>query len=284
MCPSCKASLPLDIPESCPNCSAAFVKYDGYMDLTNEKPPSALSSFFSALVRSNWKQNFFRLSAVSHSYERGYRDGFKPFGFPGVTEEVDMLLQFTSPKSHQSILDLSCGSGLHTRKLAQSGAFETVIAADYSHSMLEECVARARKDQSAPEFGICRADVHSLPFVDGAFDAVHVGAALHCYPNVRDALAEIYRVIKPGGKLFATTFFDFGHYRYGKGAGKNDEISKWFAEEYEIPKQAEIVCSMVGYNFFIKEDLEILLKDAGFDATVEQMKGAAVVRAYKGED
>jgi len=37
-------------------------------------------------------------------------------------------------------------------------------------------------------------------------DALHAGAAMHCWPDLDAALSEIHRVLKPGGRYFATTF------------------------------------------------------------------------------
>ena len=49
-------------------------------------------------------------------------------------------------------------------------------------------------------------DATSLPYADETFDAVLIANALHIMPQPEKALAEIYRVLKPGGQLFAPTF------------------------------------------------------------------------------
>ena len=49
-------------------------------------------------------------------------------------------------------------------------------------------------------------DANALPFADETFDAVLIANALHIMPRPEKALAEIYRVLKPGGQLFAPTF------------------------------------------------------------------------------
>ena len=51
-----------------------------------------------------------------------------------------------------------------------------------------------------------RADVARLPFATGSVAAVHAGAAIHCWPNPQAALAEISRVLRPGGVFVASTF------------------------------------------------------------------------------
>ncbi|KIY98469.1 putative methyltransferase [Monoraphidium neglectum] len=51
-----------------------------------------------------------------------------------------------------------------------------------------------------------RADIARLPFATGSVDAIHAGAAIHCWPNPQAALAEISRVLRPGGVFVASTF------------------------------------------------------------------------------
>ncbi|GJN03446.1 hypothetical protein PR202_ga20895 [Eleusine coracana subsp. coracana] len=53
---------------------------------------------------------------------------------------------------------------------------------------------------------LVRADISRLPFVSSSIDAVHAGAALHCWPSPACAVAEISRVLRPGGIFVASTF------------------------------------------------------------------------------
>lgn len=53
---------------------------------------------------------------------------------------------------------------------------------------------------------LLRADVGRLPFASGSVDAIHAGAAIHCWPNPEAAMAEISRVLAPGGVFVASTF------------------------------------------------------------------------------
>ncbi|KAF5955291.1 hypothetical protein HYC85_008147 [Camellia sinensis] len=55
-------------------------------------------------------------------------------------------------------------------------------------------------------FILVRADISRLPFASSSVDAVHAGAALHCWPSPSAAVAEISRVLRPGGVFVATTY------------------------------------------------------------------------------
>jgi ubiquinone/menaquinone biosynthesis C-methylase UbiE len=51
-----------------------------------------------------------------------------------------------------------------------------------------------------------RADIARLPFETGSVAAIHAGAAIHCWPDPQAAMAEVSRVLKPGGVFVASTF------------------------------------------------------------------------------
>jgi ubiquinone/menaquinone biosynthesis C-methylase UbiE len=103
-----------------------------------------------------------------------------------------------------SVLDIPCGGGLAFRGL-RTGQAVRYVAADISPHML----ARARREagrrgvQDAIEF--VEADVTALQFADASFDLCVSYNGLHCLPDPRAALAELARVLRPGGTLRGTS-------------------------------------------------------------------------------
>ncbi|KAL9312656.1 hypothetical protein ACSQ67_018108 [Phaseolus vulgaris] len=122
--------------------------------------------------------------------------------------EFELMKGFLKPVLGGNIVDASCASGLFSRLFAKSGLFSFVVALDYSENMLQQCYEFIQQDENFPKenFILVRADISRLPFVSNSVDAVHAGAALHCWPSPLAAVAEISRVLRPGGVFVATTY------------------------------------------------------------------------------
>jgi 2-polyprenyl-3-methyl-5-hydroxy-6-metoxy-1,4-benzoquinol methylase len=159
----------------------------------------------------------FRFSLMSFLYERGWRQGFSIWGgFPGPEKEFELMKNYLTPVLGGNIVDASCGSGLFSRLFAKSGLFSLVVALDFSENMLKQCFEFIKHEQNFPKENIAlvRADISRLPFASNSIDAVHAGAALHCWPSPSAAVAEISRVLRPGGVFVATTFIIDGPFSY----------------------------------------------------------------------
>lgn len=97
------------------------------------------------------------------------------------------------------VLDLAAGTGDLAFALAVAGAGE-VVGADFAEPMLR--AAQAKAGQVAPGGPVwVVADGMAMPFADGAFDACTIGFGLRNMPDYAAALAEMARVLRPGGRL-----------------------------------------------------------------------------------
>lgn len=95
------------------------------------------------------------------------------------------------------VLDLATGTGDIASLLAQANPHAHVVGGDFSCNMLEE--AKKRFADTKIEWLEC--DANNLPFEDNSFDAVTFGYLLRNVDNVPAVLNEIYRVLKPGGRI-----------------------------------------------------------------------------------
>lgn len=96
------------------------------------------------------------------------------------------------PQPGERILDIAAGTGTSAAALSKSGA--KVIALDFSQGMVEE----GRRRHPGLEF--VQGDAEKLPFGDDEFDAVTISFGLRNVQRPQVALAEMYRVLKPGGR------------------------------------------------------------------------------------
>lgn len=103
-----------------------------------------------------------------------------------------------APQAGERILDVAAGTGTSSAALARSGA--EVVAVDFSAGMIE--VGRHRH----PKLTFVEADATALPFKANEFDAVTISFGLRNIENPRKALKELYRVLKPGGRLVVCEF------------------------------------------------------------------------------
>jgi ubiquinone/menaquinone biosynthesis C-methylase UbiE len=98
----------------------------------------------------------------------------------------------------RSILDVGSGAGQIAQHLLKyADAQSEIYCTDLSQPMLER--ARVRLKSSRPRF--VTADIVHLPFEDNAFDGVTCGYVLEHLANPRPGLAELARVMKPGGRM-----------------------------------------------------------------------------------
>jgi len=98
------------------------------------------------------------------------------------------------------VLDLAAGTGTSTRAFARSGA--RCVACDFSLGML---TVGARKNRR-PGLSFVAGDALALPFADRTFDVVTISFGLRNVTDTSQALAELLRVTRPGGRLVICEF------------------------------------------------------------------------------
>ena len=106
-----------------------------------------------------------------------------------------------APRKGMRVLDLAAGTGTSSAAIAKHGAH--VVAADFSEGMLAE----GRKRHAGNDLiEFVFADATALPFEDNRFDAATISYGLRNVHQPRKALAEMLRVVKPGGRIVIAEF------------------------------------------------------------------------------
>ena len=158
-----------------------------------------------------------------------------------VAEYGKGLLEFVPHNRKQSILDLGCGTGALTVRLAELA--DKIVGVDSSQSMID----KAKEQFSDIEFKVC--DALALPFKN-EFDIVFSNAVFHWISDHNALLKNIYKVLKPQGLLVC----EFG------ASGNIATIEKAFVT----------ACNSLGYgyeskfNFSTVEGFSKLLKNNEF--------------------
>jgi demethylmenaquinone methyltransferase / 2-methoxy-6-polyprenyl-1,4-benzoquinol methylase len=102
-------------------------------------------------------------------------------------------------------LDLCCGTGDLALAMSQCGEAQ-IVACDFSHPMLQLSRRKISKANLSERIRIIEADGLTLPFRSCFFDAVAIAFGLRNLENVMEGLVEMYRVLKPGGRLVVLEF------------------------------------------------------------------------------
>jgi SAM-dependent methyltransferase len=168
---------------------------DGYLDLLGPEDPTG----------SLPAQRLMVSRALPQIYQRFWRPlGARllmGLGGPDTAEEHRIALKSLSIAPGDRVLDVACGPGNFTRDFADAASDGLVVGIDASATML----ATAVRETAAANVAYLRGDASALPFGDGCFDAVCCFAALYLIKEPMRAVAEIVRVLAPGGRLALLT-------------------------------------------------------------------------------
>jgi ubiquinone/menaquinone biosynthesis C-methylase UbiE len=170
----------------------------GYLDVLEEEPDSTGATQDLMLTR-----------IVPTVYERWWRPAlgraFKGFTGPGMEEEMRIARLLLGLAGGHTVLDVASGPGNFTRSFGHAvGEDGLAVGIDASPTMLERGV-RDIERAGADNVCLLRGDATQLPFADASFDAVCCFAALHLFADPFEALADMARVLAPGGRIAIMT-------------------------------------------------------------------------------
>jgi SAM-dependent methyltransferase len=156
-------------------------------------------------LRERWRTGFIEAStydwAVEHEHVAGVL-GRLLWGTDTGAFYRD-IARLSELPAGSSVLDVPCGGGVAFRGLRPEQELR-YVAADLSPIMLRRARAEAeRHGLHLIEF--VEADVEALPFADHSFELCITYTGLHCFPDPSAAIAEMARVLRPGGELRGTS-------------------------------------------------------------------------------
>jgi ubiquinone/menaquinone biosynthesis C-methylase UbiE len=167
----------------------------------------------------------------------------------------EWLLNAAAVKPGEKILDIACGTGMISFPLAKSaGESGSVIATDISEKMIAYAQEAAEKNNIG-NISFERMDGEELHFPDDSFDLVICSLGLMYMPFPGKAIAEMFRVLKPGGRMLSLVW------------GERKDCG--WAEIFPIVESrvSSEVCPMF-FQMGTPGIMELHLKNAGFHESV----------------
>lgn len=153
------------------------------MSLTNKVPEKDVHDLFTRVALHYDQMN----NLISLGTQKGCRKKF---------------LKELKVAPGEFALDLCCGTGDITIALAkQVGPSGNVIGLDFNQEMLDLAEQKIRQQDLQKEIQLKQGDAMELPYPDQSFDIVTIGFGLRNVPDANQVLKEIYRVLKPTGKV-----------------------------------------------------------------------------------
>jgi malonyl-CoA O-methyltransferase len=172
------------------------------------KRPANLPAVLDPALREEIRRSF---DESSHDEEH----------FPSTIDpriqHVQVILKFFGDLADKSILDVGCGKGRFARVLHERNPGADIWGLDISEEMLRFV---------PPPIRTRAGSMTELPFADSTFDAAYATESLEHAVEIERAVAEICRVVKPGGKL---VIIDKNAEHWGKLATPAWE--KWFTRQ-----------------------------------------------------
>ena len=178
-----------------------------------------------------------------------------------IGRSLPRLLELASEavRGKGRVLEVAAGTGIVTSAIAQTCG--SVVATDYASAMVESLGRRVQDDRL--ENVTCeQADIYSLTYQDGEFDAVVAANILHIVPDLPGAIRALRQVTKPGGLLVAPTFC-------------HDQT--WFSW---LASRIFSVSGFPGHRRFSLRSLESALEENGLDVIQSELLPGLIPVGY----
>ena len=131
------------------------------------------------------------------SWDKVYYDN--PAALYYFDAAIAKAVEMVGANPGDTILDAGCGAGVHSVRMAKAGY--RVDAIDISSAALDDARARADADGVADKITFRQEDLTQLSFPDGSYDRVISWGVIIHIPDAQAAIAELTRILAPGGRL-----------------------------------------------------------------------------------
>jgi demethylmenaquinone methyltransferase/2-methoxy-6-polyprenyl-1,4-benzoquinol methylase len=248
----------------------------------SEKPVTEQTHFGFKQVAKEQKQSM--VADVFHSVAAKYdvMNDLMSLGIHRIWKRY--TIDCSGIRQGQKVLDLAGGTGDLAAKFSRIvGATGQVTLADINHSMLLVGKEKLTNMGIMSNLNYVQANAEALPFPDNHFDVVTMAFGLRNVTEKSNALASIFRVLKPGGRLLVLEF----------SKPTSDVLSKIY-DTYSfhlLPKIGQLVANDAeSYQYLAEsirmhpdqETLEGMMKEVGFEQTTFTNLTGGIVALHRG--
>lgn len=192
------------------------------------------------------------------------------------------LMDWLAPRSNQRLLDVAGGTGDIARLWRARGGGPAVVC-DINPDMLAVGAERLQKAGGDPDVTFVEGDAESLPFPDRSFDRVTIAFGLRNVTRIDTALADMRRVLRPGGRFICLEF--------------SRPTQPWLDPLYDaysfkvLPRLGELVArDREAYQYLVESirkfpdqaDLSRRMERAGFERVAVRNLSAGIAALYSG--
>jgi ubiquinone/menaquinone biosynthesis C-methylase UbiE len=171
---------------------------------------------------------------------------FMNMGHKSIYENVAKVLKL---QAEDDLLEVACGNGYFLRKYASH--VHSVAGLDLSELAVKLAIRKNRDRVAAGTAEFVQGEASQLPWEDSKFSAAAVMASFLGFPKPLESLKEIYRVLRPGGRVVVSI-----EWNAEDGKDHSKEVEKY------------------GYQIWTEEDVRVMLREAGFsDVSINYAKG-----------
>jgi demethylmenaquinone methyltransferase/2-methoxy-6-polyprenyl-1,4-benzoquinol methylase len=178
----------------------------------------------------------------------------------------DAMMDWLAPRAGQKLLDVAGGTGDVAFRFLGRAAGSTATVLDMTESMLIAGRQRADAEALVTRLDWIVGDAMALPFADNSFDVYTISFGIRNVTRIPDALAEAWRVLRPGGRLMVLEFSQIPN-----------DLAQWVYDKYSfnvIPVMGKIVANdRDSYQYLVEsirkfpnqDNFAAMIRTAGFD-------------------
>ena len=195
----------------------------------------------------------------------------------------DAMMDWLAPRSGQRLLDVAGGTGDVAFRFLKRAPGATAVVLDLTEGMLVAGRQRAEAERLASDLEWVVGDAMALPFANNSFDVYTISFGIRNVTRITDALAEAYRVLKPGGRLMVLEFSRIPN-----------DLAQWVYDKYSfnvIPVIGQVVAGdRESYQYLVEsirkfpdqDTFAAMIRTAGFGQVAYRNLSMGIVALHSG--